>query len=190
MRITGGQLTGLQLRSPRGRDIRPTADRVREALFSILGQQLFDLRVLDLFAGTGVLGLEALSRGAAEGIFVDRSPHSRELVQKNLMLCRFHERGRFLLNDILRELPAELLGPLGTFDLVFLDPPYALQGSIGTLETIAEKGLLSPRAVAVVETSRKTVLPESIHLLRVVDSRIYGDTRLTFYQIAEEEEHE
>ncbi|VBB46169.1 Methyltransferase [uncultured Desulfatiglans sp.] len=188
MRITGGQLTGLRLRSPRGRDIRPTSDRVREALFNILGQRLHDLRVLDLFAGTGVLGLEALSRGAAEAFFVDRSQHSRELILQNLALCRFQERGRFLQHDLLRGLPADLLEPPVTFDLVFLDPPYILQGSVETLETAAMKGIFSPGALAVIETSRRTPPPESIHRLRAVDTRIYGDTRLTFYQTVEEEQ--
>lgn len=190
MRITGGRLTGLRLSSPRGRDIRPTSDRVREALFNILGQRLDGLRVLDLFAGSGILGLEAFSRGAEVVLFVDRSPHSHELVRKNLLACGAAERGTFLRRDLSKGLSAGFLIPHGPFDLAFLDPPYGFGDWPGILQFVAGGDFMNPGATLVVETAKKTVLPVSLGLLRAVDRRLYGDTKLTFYDIGDNAAHE
>ena len=116
MRVITGKARGRRLREPKGMDIRPTTDMVKEAVFNILQFELEGARVLDLFAGTGQLGIEALSRGAAEAVFVDGSSAAVKIVRENLKLCGFE--ARVLQGDAIGYLPS-----LGRFDVVFLDPP-------------------------------------------------------------------
>jgi len=124
MRITGGQARGRLLASPRGQKIRPTADHIREAIFNIIGQDLSGLKVLDLFAGTGSFGLEALSRGALSVLFIDNSRESTTLTRKNLMICGYVDAGIVLRRELKRGLPADHPHLKKGVDLVFIDPPY------------------------------------------------------------------
>ena len=110
MRITGGEKRGRRLASFKGSRIRPTSDRVREAIFNLLGQQMRGYRVLDLFAGTGALGIEAISRGARDAVFVDHSPEALQLIRKNLSLCGYEGRARLLRRDLSKGLRGDLLG--------------------------------------------------------------------------------
>src|SRR5512139_37752 len=126
MRITGGRLRGRRLASFRGLEIRPTSDRVREAIFDLLGHHLAGERVLDLFAGTGSLRIEALSRGAAWALFIDRSPKALKLIVKNLKLCGLESQGAVLLKDLLKGFPRRHRLLEEKMDLVFVDPPYRM----------------------------------------------------------------
>jgi 16S rRNA (guanine966-N2)-methyltransferase len=175
MRITGGRLAGRRLLVPRG-EVRPTADRVRESLFARLGD-LAGKRVLDLFAGSGALGFEALSRGAANVVFADRSSDALTTVRKNAESLAVRDS-----IDLRRgEARAVLRRLAGTrFDLVFLDPPYTGGGLEPALRALAPAGLLAPEALVVVETDRRH-LPAPVPGLAAIDERRYGDTVITWF---------
>jgi 16S rRNA (guanine966-N2)-methyltransferase len=181
MRVVGGRLRGRALQAPDSRAIRPTSDRLREALFDILahryGGRLEGARVVDLFAGSGALGIEALSRGASFALFVDSGAEARALLRGNVEALALGGVTRIWRADAtkLGRAPA---GP--PFDLAFLDPPYG-QGLAGpALASLAAGGWLGAEALAVVEESAKTDLsaPEGLTL---ADERTYGDTKLAFF---------
>lgn len=182
MRITGGAQRGRRLKTPRGLAVRPTADRVREALFSILGQDLSSLRILDLFAGTGACGLEALSRGACYGLFVDQSPEALALLRENILRCRVQERATVLAWDLRRGLPLKALNRHRDFSLVFLDPPYGGGLLQSLLVDTHLDALLSRDGVIVAESRKDESLPERLEGRVVCDARLYGDTRITIYK--------
>lgn len=182
MRITGGRLRGRILSGPKGRGIRPTADRVREAIFNILGQNLSGYHVLDLFSGTGSLGLEALSRGAAYAVFIDHLRESVDLITKNVEQCGKRDAARILMRDLSRGIPWGDAALKGGFDLVFLDPPYASDIVPAMVTEIATGGRLSEGARIVVETGRKTDLPLARKGFSMSCSRIYGDTKISIYE--------
>ena len=179
MRIIAGKFRGKKLFPPPDNSIRPTSDRVREALFSILASRLPagfpGLNVLDLFAGTGALGLEALSRGATSAIFVDSGIAARGLVRRHIDGFGVGGQARLLKRD------ATGLGPVGKFapaDLVFLDPPYGQGLGEKALSSAREGGWLAPDALLVLEEKRDAQLhlPAPFTLL---DQRDYGDTRIS-----------
>lgn len=183
MRITGGMVRGRRLAKIKGSNIRPTSDMVRGSIFNILGQTLTDCKVLDLFAGTGSLGIESLSRGAKEAVFVDKSRRAVAMIKKNLALCEYEP-----LSTIIREeLPNGLahikdLG-CGRFDLVFIDPPYG-KGYIGpTIYQLIERDLLAKGCRIVVEssTSAHDPFPSKVHTLQLKLTRSYGSTLIGFY---------
>ena len=185
MRIIAGTARGRKL-CPlgAGREIRPTSDRAREALFSILMKYGIEgARVLDLFAGTGALGLEALSRGAARAVFVDHDPASIELIQRNLVACRFSERAMVLR----RELPAGLASlrsdsESAGFDLILLDPPYRQGVAAETLARIVELDLAATEATLVAEEEAGVELPERVGDFSLEDRRRYGTNGLWLYR--------
>lgn len=182
--MIAGSARGRHLVTPQDSTVRPTADRVREALFSILTSRLDNLadsRVLDLFAGTGALGIEALSRGAADAVFVDSRRSSVRLVEKNLELTGFADKSRTLAMDA-RQALALLARQGARFDLIFCDPPYSdheLRDQV--LEQLGSGDLLTAHAVVVLEGATRDRVPETVGLLRRDDSRIYGDTAITFF---------
>lgn len=181
MRITGGRSRGRILLGPKGRLIRPTADRVREAVFNILGHDLSGYNVLDLFSGTGSLGLEALSRGAVYAVFIDNLNESIELIKKNVERCGHRRSSRILMRDLTRGIPLGHAFLRRKFDLVFLDPPYSKDIAPTLLaEILAGKGL-STMARIVIETGKTADLPFSISGLSRVHARVYGDTKISIY---------
>lgn len=174
MRIIAGRFRGKQLLTPEDEAIRPTADRVRESIFDILSSRLgpnFDgIRVLDLFAGTGALGLEALSRGASGAVLVDTGAESRGLIRDNIEAMGVAGIAKLLRRD------ATALGPSGTmgaFDLIFLDPPYGHGLGEKALLSAREGGWIAPDATIVLEEAREAVvtLPDGFTL---DDRREYG----------------
>jgi 16S rRNA (guanine966-N2)-methyltransferase len=175
VRIVAGSFKGRRLHAPRGRDTRPTADRVREALFSILGP-LEGERVLDLFAGSGALGIEALSRGADTAVFVDSDARAIEAIRRNLDAvgsdAPVHRR------DALAHLRAASDGP---FDLVFLDPPYSSASELAGPLSEALPAVLSKTARIVSESDKRNPLELTLPL---VDERVYGDTRIAIHRAA------
>jgi 16S rRNA (guanine(966)-N(2))-methyltransferase RsmD len=187
VRLTGGEARGRRLKGARGLPIRPTSDRVREALFDILGGRVENALFLDAYAGVGAVGIEALSRGARSVVFLERDARVVRRMRENLAMGQWS--GRY---EIRRGEVAELLEQFDThaerFHIVFLDPPYDQPVSSGLLDIVAR--ILAPAGVVVIEhaTSRRAALP-SIENLRKGRSYRYGDTSLTLLHAGEGEPH-
>ena len=175
MRVIAGTYGGRRLQAPPGTDTRPTADRVREALFSILGERVDGARVLDLFAGSGALGIEALSRGAAEATFVDKAPGAIRAIGSNLEALGAD-------GIVVRAEARRFLGGASragrSYDLVFLDPPYRLAASLGSDLSAALKAVVAPGGTVVAESDRRAPLEVDLPL---EDERRYGDTLIRIH---------
>ncbi len=186
MRITGGELRGKRLASFKGLRIRPTSDKVREAVFNLLGQDMEGLRVLDLFAGTGALGIDALSRGARTAVFVDNSNEALLLIRKNLSSCSYERRSRVLRRDLAKGLPGER-ELREKADLVFADPPYGKRYLLPLLQRLSSWEFLSSVARIVLQSERDEDLPDRAGDLKTMKNRVYGQTRVAIYT---HDEHE
>lgn len=187
MRVIAGSARGRQLTAPRNMRVRPTADRVKEALFSILVSRLGDLtgmRVLDLFAGTGNLGIEALSRGAEFALFVDAHRESAELTRKNLELTRLAEHAKVVVQEAGAALKWLSRGE-PPFHLVFLDPPYGEGHTQRLLELLAQSPVVDGGTTVIAEFSVKEDVPTRFGRLEESERRIYGDTALSFLTITD-----
>ena len=176
MRIVAGAYKGRRIEAPRGRSTRPTSDRVREALFSILGTAVDGARVLDLFAGSGALGIEALSRGAAQAVFVDSDESAIAAIEANLEAlgidARAHRRDAFSwLEGAARREEA--------FDLVFCDPPYSSASRTACRLSELLPPLLTESSLTVTESDKRDPL---LLALPLVDERTYGDTRIAIHR--------
>ncbi len=182
MRIIGGKYRSRILSEFAGEDVRPTSDRVKESLFNILSLKMQGARVLDLFTGSGALGLESLSRGAKEVVFNDCAKDSLAIVKKNLSALKIPVGGAEAKLSGCDYLTC-LEGQYGQFDIIFIDPPYRLDFGKNALETIARKGLLSPGGVAVYERDKPF---EGEVGLEQYDERRYGKTYLTFFRRVKE----
>jgi len=183
MRVIGGSARGRQLVEFPGRAIRPTPDRVREALFSIVYSRrgpLTGCSVLDLFAGSGALGIEALSRGAAHAWMVDRSPQAIATIRQNLQRCRLTSQATVMAADLSAALPE--LAAAGPFDLILADPPYGGEHIMMLLKAICDQRLLADEGLMCLETAVTDPVPEQVATLVLVDWRRYGSTRLNFFQ--------
>ena len=191
MRVIGGKAKGRRLRGPGrptgpgGLSIRPTPDRVREALFNILGDSIEGASFLDVFAGTGALSIEALSRGVGRATLLENSQRALLLAVSNLSGCGFSR-------DLYRVIPGDALSSLSrlaeakeAFDLIFLDPPYDSDLGEKALQIIGERDLLREGGRAILEHSSREKPVEALAGLRQVESREYGDTALSFYELVE-----
>ena len=193
MRIITGSARGCRLKTPKGAEVtRPTADRVKESLFNILGQMVAGRKVLDIFAGTGNLGLEALSRGAESAVFVDKA--TAKLITENLQLTRLQEKGIVRSGDVFAELSRQAAGK-AEFSLIFCDPPYHKGLWQQALKQIdASDGLMAENGILVVEHGAdENEVPELSRLQPVYNRRYGHTTQLSFFQWrtyveAEEEE--
>ncbi len=181
LRIIGGDRKGLSLSSPRGDSLRPTSGRVREALFDILRAEVAGSRFLDLFAGTGAVGIEALSRGAAFCLFVEKNRAAAAILRRNLGSGGFESRGEVIIGS----LPSALTRlPRGErFDLVFVDPPYGSPAAEETLRALGRCGILAPACRVVVEHRKSWEPPERPGNLRLHRRVRYGDTVLSFFAV-------
>ena len=182
MRIVAGEFRGRQLATPGGDATRPTAARAREALFAILADVSGD-RVLDLYAGSGALGLEALSRGAEQLVSVESSKAAQQAIRSNVLALGVGARATLL--PLRAEASLKALDRLGPFSLVFADPPWAdAQAALGVLEKLAESPLLAPAARLVLEHAARTppVLKSGVRLM-TVDTRRWGDTAVTIFEL-------
>lgn len=179
MRVTAGSAKGTRLRTPGRGGVRPTSDMVKEALFNALAARLPGARVLDLFAGAGGLGIEALSRGAEEAVFVEQDASSCAAIRENLAAAHLRERGTVRRANALTDIPA--LEQAGRrFDLIILDPPYGLRLQERTLRLIAEAAVLAPGGIVAAEGHWRDDPGEVAGLRRVREAR-YGETGLWFY---------
>ncbi len=177
MRVIAGQARGLKLVPPPGDRVRPTLDRVREALFSIIGPVLPDASFLDLYAGSGANGIEALSRGAASAVFVDSYTQSQICIRKNLEATRLESRAKVMHYG----LPENLRKIGGSYDIIFADPPYAQGNYAGLLTAISEARLLADGGQVIVEHTSKETLPDGAGGLSCQRRKRYGKTTLSFY---------
>jgi 16S rRNA (guanine966-N2)-methyltransferase len=186
MRVVGGRLRGRVLTGPKSAVIRPTADRLRESLFNILehayGDPITDARVLDLFAGTGALGIEAVSRGAAFALFVDDGAEARALIRENVAALGLGGVTRIFRRDATKLGPAH---PVEPFSLAFLDPPYGQGLTAAALLSARDGGWLTPGALIVLEEAAKSAvaLPASFSEL---ERRVYDDSQLVFCRLAQD----
>jgi 16S rRNA (guanine966-N2)-methyltransferase len=184
MRVVGGRLRGRNLAAPSSRDIRPTADRLRESLFNILihayDDPIADARVLDLFAGTGALGIEAISRGAKFALFVDNGAEARALLRNNVEALGLGGVTKVYRRDACNLGPAH---PVEPFSLVFLDPPYRMKLAEKALASLRDGGWLTPGALLVVEEAKAAefMTPEGFEEL---ERRAYDDTEFVFLRAA------
>src|SRR5262245_31213165 len=181
MRVIGGAARGRRLKVPKGQAVRPTAARVKESLFNILPRDFSGFLVLDLYAGSGNVSIEALSRGAAHALLIDESPRSTAVIRDNLDRLELTDRAQIWTAPVLRSL-RKLAQSAQVFDVIFLDPPYE-RGLLGTaLETIGRCHLLRAAGTVVAEHSAREPVRSSYQDLVLHDQRRYGDTLLSFFK--------
>jgi len=183
VRIVAGTHRGRPLLGPRGPGLRPTADRVRESLFNLLGQFFEGGEVLDLYAGTGALAFEALSRGMTRAVLVDPGAESARLVGGNARALAMEDRIELLRMPVGRAV-LRLAAEGRRFALVLADPPYAEQAAAEVARAVGEGGLLADGGILVVEHGRREVPPDTVGGLQRTDSRRFGDTMVSLYRTA------
>lgn len=183
MRVIAGSHRGRRLSGPQGTALRPTSDKVREALFSILGTQVAGCRFLDLYAGTGAVGIEALSRGASAVTFVESDPMAVQLLQKNIRACRLLDRAQVHVGQAAAFLERKDRW-VAPYDILFADPPYAALDELNVLIHAWRPGLLSEHAAVIIEHDSRTELPALIDHAALVRRYQYGDTALYLYGVS------
>lgn len=184
MRVIAGKFRSRTLRSLKGQMLRPTSDRLRETLFNILGPTVEDATFVDLYAGTGAVGIEALSRGAGQAIFVEHHTPAVALIRRNLESLEIAAEAEILGMDAVRAIEA-LEARHVHAQFVFLDPPYAAAGEYASaLEALGESPLVAPEGRVIVEHLKKRELPEIVGELEVSRVVEQGDAALTFYRLA------
>jgi 16S rRNA (guanine966-N2)-methyltransferase len=183
MRVIAGRFKGRRLKVPKGYHVRPTSDKVKGALFNILGPRVEGARVMDLFAGTGSVGIEALSRGAAHVVFVEDNPEARSALEANLAMCGIESREATVWNrrgvaGLIRHLKAR---PDETADLIFADPPYRREETLRLLRPFVGGLGLAAGGSLVVEHERAARIPATAPSVTLADTRVYGDTALSIF---------
>ncbi|MCC3865822.1 16S rRNA (guanine(966)-N(2))-methyltransferase RsmD [Terrisporobacter petrolearius] len=184
MRVISGKARGLKLNAPKNDDVRPTTDRVKESLFNMINPYIIDSNILDLFAGTGSLGIECLSRGANKCIFIDNSKESINIIKSNIKKARV-ENESIVLNLDFKSAINSLALKNEKFDVIFMDPPYYKNMFSDALGSIDNKNLLKEDGIIVVEHDTKDRFPDNIGRLYKSRDKKYGNTTLTFYKVEE-----
>jgi 16S rRNA (guanine(966)-N(2))-methyltransferase RsmD len=181
MRIIGGSAKGAVIRTLKGDCVRPTADKVREALFDILFGRVEGAVFLDLYAGSGAVGIEALSRGAEKVIFVEKDKKVVSIMKENINKCKFVDRA-VIINRKVESAFGEIKKYRDAFDLIFMDPPYGEADYGKILYEMCGHGLLEKDGTLAIEHMKKEDLPEEIAGIRRIKTRTYGQTTLSFYK--------
>ena len=179
IRIIGGELKGRKLATVRGLKTRPTTDRVRESIFNILGNRIRGARVLDLYAGTGAMGIEALSRGAESVLFADDHKGALAALEKNINTCSLQDRSSTIKWNVFNNLNI-LRSHSPAFNLVFLDPPYDQHMIQPTLSNLVTSQCLESGSRLVVEHAQREPIPEKLPEFKISDQRRYGKTLVSF----------
>jgi 16S rRNA (guanine(966)-N(2))-methyltransferase RsmD len=178
MRIISGASKGRKLAAPRGYALRPTSDRIKESIFNILGNEVEGKVVLDLFAGTGNLGIEALSRGAKQIVFVERAKEALRMIERNLFQCGFSGRAEVIPKEVNRAIG--ILEAKGmSFDLILMDPPYEKEWVQRTLLKLNRHKIYHEGSILVIEHSRREPLPQQTGIWTVIKQRRIGDTMIS-----------
>lgn len=183
MRVISGQFRGRKLEKLEGMDIRPTSDRVKESLFNMLGARLFDCAFLDLFAGTGGIGIEAYSRGATQVVFIDESAKSIKVLKTNLEKLQIQEQVEVYNTDYINAIN-KLASDNRKFDIIFIDPPYLKGYAQNALVQLADNKVLKEDAIVIIEHDIQDKMPESAGNLNMQRQKKYGNTMLSLYGIA------
>jgi len=179
MRVVAGEARSIPLEAPKGDGTRPTTDRIKETLFNILGPEIAGSRFLDLFAGSGQMGIEALSRGAKEAVFIEKNKKVLPIIERNLTKTKFSDCSKVISGDVLNSFSSLS----GTFDYIFADPPYASDIYASVLQAVGEKNLLSPKGILITECSmdfsEEELSSEELILYRVKE---YKTNKHLFYR--------
>lgn len=187
MRIIAGIVKGRTLKSLKGLKTRPTLDKVREAVFNVLGTKVINSRFLDLFAGTGAVGIEALSRGASNCYFNDKSKAACGIIKENLTLCGLEESARVFAMDALQFI--SYLGECAcSFDLIYVDPPYMANLYTPLLNKLEEAKLITDGGIIIAESNKKTFLQEEYNSLKLIKRSEYGESVIWYYKLLGEDE--
>ncbi|MDT8859143.1 16S rRNA (guanine(966)-N(2))-methyltransferase RsmD [Alkalihalobacillus sp. MEB130] len=182
MRVISGEKRGIPLKAVPGSSTRPTTDKVKESIFNMIGPYFSGGTALDLYAGSGGLGIEAISRGMTKTIFVDQNKKAIDTIKQNLQQCRFEERSEVYRNDSQRALKALVKREIA-FTLIFLDPPYAKQNIANEISIILDHDLLEEEGIIVCEHVHTVVLPDTIGQGKKVREETYGETTITIYTV-------
>lgn len=189
MRVISGKARGLKLNPPKDQSVRPTTDRVKESLFNIINSYVMDSNVLDLFAGSGSLGIECLSRGAKHCVFSDLSKESIKIIQSNIKKARV-ERDSTVINKDYKNAISDMGIKKAKFDIIMLDPPYYEGLFVDCIERIDDNNILSEDGIIVVEHDKKDELPDEIGNIVKTKEKKYGITVLSFYELSVEDSDE
>lgn len=179
MRIIAGQLGGRHLKAVEGMQTRPTSDKVKGAIFNVLGNKIIDARVLDLFSGTGNLAIEALSRGSSEAVLVEKNPTAFQVIRDNVEQLGVKHKAKLFLMDAFKYLDNHVNEP---FDLIFLDPPYHKELVFKSLLHLKNFAYLKPSGVIVAETAKNEELNEELYPYEIRKISVYGDTKVWYLQ--------
>ncbi|MBM4339436.1 MAG: 16S rRNA (guanine(966)-N(2))-methyltransferase RsmD [Deltaproteobacteria bacterium] len=181
MRIISGTSRGRKLTTPKGHTMRPTSDRVKESIFNILGDEVEGKMVLDLFAGTGNLGIEALSRGAKRTCFVEKANEALRIIKKNLLQCGFSGQAEIFSKEVNRAI-SMFKARNESFDLILMDPPYEKEWVERTLVKLNNHNIYHEGSILVIEHSRREPLPQNTGRWTVMKQRMIGDTIISILQ--------
>lgn len=185
MRVIAGTVKGRSLMAPPRRGVRPTSERVREALFSIVGFRIGGARVLDLYAGTGAIGIEALSRGAQHAVFVESQPPALRVLRANLTRCGLSACAEVYAMPVARFLGAPTIAG-GPYDVVFADPPYRKEGIAALLQALESRGTVTPHSLVILEHATKTLVPAATGDFTCLRQYRYGDSTLSVFALRAE----
>jgi len=181
MRVVSGSARGCKLSSPEGMDTRPTTDRIKETLFNILSPEIYDCSFLDIFSGSGGIGIEALSRGAKKAVFVENSQSAYKVIEANLEKTRLKNKAEIIRADALKAVEM-LRAKNEKFDIVFMDPPYMKNFAWPVMEAIRDGGLLSKDGIIIVEESSEAQIPE-IKGYEMYRTKDYKTTVMSFWTL-------
>jgi len=177
IRVIAGEIKGRKIKSLKGKTVRPLLARIKKSLFDIIGNKIKNAVFLDLYAGTGSVGLEALSRGAKEVIFIEKDSTAVKVIEGNLQKLGFDKKAKVWKRDVLQGLPEDK-----KFDLIFLGPPYKLELILPTLKIIAQKEILTEKGWVICQHHFREKLPEEYFFHQLFRWEKYGNTILSFYQ--------
>lgn len=185
MRITAGELKNRKIKSREGRETRPTLERIKEAIFSIIGSNIIDAKFLDLYAGTGNVAIEGLSRGARRAVMIEQDKEALRIIIENLNDLGLDTRARAYKNDVFRAV--EILGRKNEkFDIIFMDPPYKENITADTIKKVSEIGLLEENGIIISEHSKYEKLDAKIGKFIKYDERDYNKKIVSFYRAEDE----
>lgn len=181
MRVIAGTAKGRRLIAPEGIDTRPVTSKIKEALFSIWQMEIADAKFLDLFAGSGSIGIEAMSRGAEKVVFVEKDWRAVNVIKQNLSICKFKEGCQVYRDDVFRRI--ERLKEDGdTFDIIYLDPPFTVDEIfLPVLEALSRGEILADEGVIAIRTKKKKEMPDAIGVLKKFKEKTYGLSSVHFY---------
>jgi len=182
LRVIAGLSKGRKLRVPKGPDIRPITDNIKEALFNTIGPYLEEKTFLDLFAGSGAVGIEALSRMAEKVVFVESNPQAVSVIRENLQACKLDSKARVIKGDVFRVV-TQLAKERDGFDIIYVDPPFRQTTYFSRIMTHMGV-LLNPQGVVIIRSPKSLDMPEEAADLTRVRVNIYGDSVLNYYHVA------